>query len=746
MRLTLRTLLAYLDDVLEPNESREIGKKIAQSKEAAALVDQIRESIRRRRIAAPELAGPGSGPDPNIVSEYLENVLPPDQVVEYEKLCRQSDLHLAEVAACHKILTMVMGQPIQVSDDLRERMYALGATREVAPLISSVAVAVNAPKMTTGMGEVNPVDFQEGLPDYLKGRKSSGRLWTTLLVLIMAGVWVSLIAFDKSIWTSDTQAKVADVADVQVDQSSDLASDLDDDKLEAGAVAVAQAGTDQPTTKVSTPEKPAPAPLSNKAVSTKPQSSVSVNPLPPSEEEVAAAIPKPPKMKTPVVATPPEPGDVAVPTQTASVAPQPEKLAGELAKVDPAKMNVPEKGTTQNVPPSQVKEEPLFVVKPDGINIFLGRMESDWVTIEDGTIDSGDQFAVPEPFSGLLNFADDLSLFLLPDARIERFSAAQGAALGLQVQRGRILIKRPTTSLHPSSVDLRIGQRTWRVTFAEAGTEMAIEVILPQPAGKPAAGEVLLPVAGIGVTSGTAQLEPLTAMPSTARPEESEKSDAGGRKSIELLPTHGWIELQLDRETMVTDRALPLPEWVNFQDVEMTPARRQLAKAYEREFKQNVFQSIGPVIADRRATISEFATKTMSLIDHPLEIIPALRSDHEETRIAAIRSLREWLAADPQHVEPLREEMERRIRPEVIEVIVELLWGFGLEDSQSEEKMKMLVELLGHEELAVRELAHFQLTELSGRNYGYHAQAPIPERKAAINRWADYVDRMIKSE
>ena len=121
MRLTLRTLLAYLDDVLEPNEAREIGQKINESQEAAELVAQVRESIRRRRIGAPELSGPGSGPDPNIVSEYLENVLAPGQVVEFEQLCRQSELHLAEVAACHKILTMVMGQPIDVSDDLRER-------------------------------------------------------------------------------------------------------------------------------------------------------------------------------------------------------------------------------------------------------------------------------------------------------------------------------------------------------------------------------------------------------------------------------------------------------------------------------------------------------------------------------------------------------------------------------------------------------------------------------------------------
>ena len=44
MRLTLRTLLAYLDDLLEPGQSREIGEKISESGYASTLVDRIRGS------------------------------------------------------------------------------------------------------------------------------------------------------------------------------------------------------------------------------------------------------------------------------------------------------------------------------------------------------------------------------------------------------------------------------------------------------------------------------------------------------------------------------------------------------------------------------------------------------------------------------------------------------------------------------------------------------------------------------
>ncbi len=105
VRLTLRTLLAYLDDTLEPHQVKKIGQKVTESDTAQELITRIRQVTRRRRLTTPPSSGPGAKLDANAIAEYLDNGLSEDQVAQVEQTCLGSDVYLAEMAACHQNLT-----------------------------------------------------------------------------------------------------------------------------------------------------------------------------------------------------------------------------------------------------------------------------------------------------------------------------------------------------------------------------------------------------------------------------------------------------------------------------------------------------------------------------------------------------------------------------------------------------------------------------------------------------------------
>ncbi len=128
MRLTLRTLLAWMDDTLKSSQVREIGKQVADSPFAQELTERINRVTRQRRLSVPNSSGP-EATDPNVVAAYLDNELGPDEVAEFEKKCLTSDVNLAEVASVHQILSL-LGQKVKVPEGARTRMYGLVKGRE----------------------------------------------------------------------------------------------------------------------------------------------------------------------------------------------------------------------------------------------------------------------------------------------------------------------------------------------------------------------------------------------------------------------------------------------------------------------------------------------------------------------------------------------------------------------------------------------------------------------------------------
>ncbi len=204
MRLTLRTLLAYMDGLLDPKDSQEIGKKIEDSKFATDLFHKIRDVMRRLRLAAPSVTERGANLDCNTVAEYLDNVMPSDRVPDFEEVCLKSDMHLAEVASCHQILTMVLGEPAEINPDSRQRMYQLPsvanrvgeerqAAAEAASVLSadgngSLPSAAPPPPRTSGTGRPRPV-----VPEYLRDPPRKWQLLPAAAIMLLVGAAIGLL-------------------------------------------------------------------------------------------------------------------------------------------------------------------------------------------------------------------------------------------------------------------------------------------------------------------------------------------------------------------------------------------------------------------------------------------------------------------------------------------------------------------------------------------------------------------------
>lgn len=198
MRLTLRTLLAYLNDVLTPQEAEELKHRIEDSEFASTLVQRIRHVLKRLRLSAPKVDGRGMGFDPNSVAEYLDSTMAPERVADFEKVCLESDVHLAEVAAGYEILAKVLNEHAEVPEHLRAHIHALPEQQAAAHPHSHAdngkAAAASAVRTAEPQPPPMPATrrLEPQVPDYLKHEeRQPSNAWLLLPVALLALVGIS---------------------------------------------------------------------------------------------------------------------------------------------------------------------------------------------------------------------------------------------------------------------------------------------------------------------------------------------------------------------------------------------------------------------------------------------------------------------------------------------------------------------------------------------------------------------------
>jgi hypothetical protein len=125
MRLTLRTLLAFRDRVLDPKDAAELEKRIAESATARLLSERIDAVVSNAKLGATAPDAREFGADANDVAGFLDGNLDLDDLLNLERRCLENNTLLAEVASCHQILATAVSVPVSISPGFRARIVGL---------------------------------------------------------------------------------------------------------------------------------------------------------------------------------------------------------------------------------------------------------------------------------------------------------------------------------------------------------------------------------------------------------------------------------------------------------------------------------------------------------------------------------------------------------------------------------------------------------------------------------------------
>ncbi|MHC4878369.1 MAG: hypothetical protein ACYTGL_18115 [Planctomycetota bacterium] len=761
MRLTLRTLLAYLDDILEPAQAREIGAKISESGYASSLVEHVREVMRQRRLGAPDASGPGIGLDPNSVAEYLDNTLTPEEVADIEKICLESDLHLAEVAACHQILTIVLGEPVDVSEHTRERMYALGT--------SSHAVTADEDSKSNGEPRkpVPPVSGPAkqptasefaGVPEYLKPAPTWRRAGPMVAGLVIGCVWLMMIWSSPSLNRSATTPDGSQVADATGSQTNDTAGGIADSILADGEVTLNEAGL--PENSEPEPQDAAPddAMPENRLESTASAPSIQelngFDPPPPADApepaaNVATTTPSPRPATTATTtpdATPATVPRTTEPTTVAAVTPgRPTSklpvLPDESTPAPTAGTDTPPAKPTQPpaAPVAEPPAEPEFGPAPDILyasrdGIFLSRNSDGWRAMPRRTVlHDGDALAAPEPFASVLDITSlGLTIEVFGGTAFEVLGSTDEDALVLRLIQGRLAIQSRVVADpdKPAAVGIQVGKERFHLVFPKDNSVCGIEVVPTEPERfeEPPAEDQFVGHLFVARGSVTASSD-----------------GPGGR----MLNAPAWLPLTVSVRRQMEQASenlpiLPVPEWLDLDGDRLSPAKRRYASRFEKELDPDVpvHLSVPAVVNSQVPDLSELAVKCLGITGLTEQLVEALsRTEFTESRQAAAQAIRQWLPRDPANKETLRQALTKNFGPDEVDPIYRLLWGYNESDAQNEATSRILVDWLRHDSDVIRQLAYFHIYRLTGQRYDYRPNNPKDQRRAALKRWEAHLGK-----
>lgn len=712
MRLTLRTLLAYLDGILDADDSKELAKKIEESEYAGGLVHRLRDVMRRLRLGAPSLTDRGPGLDPNTVAEYLDNTLTSERVTDFEKVCLDSDIHLAEVASCHQILTLVLGEPAEVDPASRQRMYDVQdvytGAKPPPPPPTAPSDSTSAPSLSLDL-EVGDDDSGDRkprpkptVPEYLREpRRQRAWLSATAAVLLAAAVIVVVLKLigqlEPGTLGGDQLVRWGIIA-----AAPEVARGKGTDENEA--VASAKNTTPPVEPAAETAKTPTTEP------EVKPTGEASVKPVEPVAPIVADVAPKDPTKTTDTSETTPkavEPPPKTTIEPPATLPTQPEAKAANTTTKEPT-------------PEAPLPPEPLGRLITSEQVLLGSDPVNGWTRV------GPNQMLIPQHVLALPTYrakvvlTAGITLEILGGTRIELLGSSPQELPGIHVLYGRVVLM----PLAKSGTRLRVafGDHNGTITFADAESVAALEVHnVYAPGTNP---EEVPPrvTANLFVSSGSIQWEEATA--------------GKEPKPVRLTPQ---MRLAFDGETTGTPIAgQSEPDWIAIGET-IKPLDRKASPIVAQLLPTDRPARVGllelPMLRPQKE-VKALSMRCLGYVGQFGDMVAALNDPARKLEWSDfyIPELRAAVARDAETAAAVRMALEKQYSQQAPD-LYRMLLGYTDQQLAAGDDAKLVQGLKNDDVLAVRVLSIWNLADITDVAQNFEPEKPAARRQQALRRW-----------
>ncbi|MGL4550081.1 MAG: hypothetical protein ACRC33_02745, partial [Gemmataceae bacterium] len=611
-------------------------------------------------------------------AEYLDNELESERIADVEKQCLESDVHLAEIAACHQILTLVLGEPALVPPKAKERMYKLVKSRESIPFRKAApAKKANA----------------DGLDDEEELELGGGWLRWVLPAAGILLVGALSVAVYSILQKPGGPEPVASAGDR--DKGREPVRPKDDagvppkDKDKDGTPIVAKDQGREPVRPGDGGVKPVAPPKDGGPKDGGPP------PVPPPDREPG------------VVArtAPPNPKRAEAGAYRGGMPDVPTLLARRTAD------------GWQAVPPDAVVHSADTLTALPGYTALVGTRRGVGLTLRG--------HVPPYSISPRMNLLLESSVVLHPSDDFD---------LDLTLLRGRIYL-RNTKEKGPARVRLRFEKEVWDLTLNLPGDEVGLDLFkeysapidhLTEP---PHASLVLFMLKGDGQVNvdsfHTHSLEGDNDQASLLLWDGYRK--AGTPQRIKVLPEFS--------------KTPPAPEQMDgARKAELRDAiagLKNLQTLVEGK-REKLAVALKETLGDDRGAARILAIYGLAALDDPEKLVDVLgdeQQEHAVDRLVAVFALRHWLASGPDQYKRLFDKekgtgvlLERKYKTGEAKLITDLLFDFSPEYFSKVETFEELKRCLSHRRIAVAELGMWHLSRLAlGTKLpgGFNAAMPI---------------------